>query len=207
MIHGRLECECSFKDSFLVKIYIVREFPFFMIVTITGKPGAGKSTVGRIIAERLRYKHYSMGDLQRSIAQERNITLEKLGKLEEESDEIDKEIEAKQEKLGKKEDNFVIDGRLSFHFISHSKKIFLDVSEEVGATRIMSDEREAEHYDSLEEAQTKISERIESEKKRYRTYYGIDHLDISQFDVVIDTTNLTIEEVVDHVLEVVQHGF
>ena len=44
-----------------------------MIITISGKAGSGKSTVGRIVAQELNYEHYSMGDLQRLYAKEKGI--------------------------------------------------------------------------------------------------------------------------------------
>jgi len=35
-----------------------------MIITIAGEGGSGKSTVARILAKKLDYKHYSTGDLR-----------------------------------------------------------------------------------------------------------------------------------------------
>ncbi|HII15831.1 MAG TPA: AAA family ATPase, partial [Nanoarchaeota archaeon] len=39
-----------------------------MQITIGGVPGAGKSTVAKLIAEKLGYKSYSMGAIRREIA-------------------------------------------------------------------------------------------------------------------------------------------
>ncbi|MBI2112124.1 AAA family ATPase, partial [Candidatus Woesearchaeota archaeon] len=83
-----------------------------MIITISGTAGSGKSTVGKLLAKKLKYKHYSMGDLQRQIAEQRGITLLELGKLEETDPSIDKELDQKQIQLGKTENKFIIDGRL-----------------------------------------------------------------------------------------------
>ena len=98
-----------------------------MIITISGKPGSGKSTIAKIIAKKLNLRYYSMGDIQRQIAKEKNITINELGKLEEKSDEIDKQIEEKQENLGKDEDNFILDSRLGYHYIPNSLKLFLQL--------------------------------------------------------------------------------
>ncbi len=49
-----------------------------MIITLMGTPGAGKSTLGRLLAQKLGYKQYSMGDLQRRIAQEHGWTINEL---------------------------------------------------------------------------------------------------------------------------------
>ena len=39
-----------------------------MIITITGLPGSGKTSVAKHLAKHLHIKHYSMGDLFRKIA-------------------------------------------------------------------------------------------------------------------------------------------
>ena len=38
-----------------------------MIITISGLPGSGKSTIGKMLAKKLGYKFYSMGDLRGKI--------------------------------------------------------------------------------------------------------------------------------------------
>ncbi|MFH1364907.1 MAG: AAA family ATPase, partial [Candidatus Aenigmatarchaeota archaeon] len=88
-----------------------------MIISICGISGSGKSTISKLLAERLGYKHYSIGEIRRKMAVDRGMTLAELNKLGEKEDFTDKEVDKFQEELGKKEDNFVIDGRTSFHFI------------------------------------------------------------------------------------------
>ena len=51
-----------------------------MIITISGTPGSGKSTVAKMIATKLGFKHYSTGDFMRQMAKERGISLEELSK-------------------------------------------------------------------------------------------------------------------------------
>lgn len=176
-----------------------------MIITISGLPGSGKSTLAKELAKLLKFKHYSMGDLQRSIAKEKGITITELGALEEKDSKIDNEIEAKQEKLGKTEDDFIIDGRLSFHFIPNSVKIFLTVTPEIGAERILKNRRDEEQAEDIEELKEKIQERIESEKKRFKEYYNINPYDESNYDFVLDTNNLTVEECLEQVKEFVEN--
>ncbi len=107
-----------------------------MIITISGTPGSGKSTVGKIIAERLKLNHYSTGDLMRTIAKDKGVSLEQLGKIADgDNGEIDRQLDDRQVSLDKNEDNFVIDGRLSFHFIPNSFKIFIDATIEERARR------------------------------------------------------------------------
>ena len=172
-----------------------------MIITISGTPGSGKSTVAKLIAKKLNYKHYSMGDLQRSIAEKRGMHLMELSKLEEADSSIDKEVDQTQANIGKKEDNFIIDGRISYHFIPHSVKVFLDVDLKEAAERIYKAKREEESFKDIKDAEKHIKRRIKSEKRRYKNYYNIDCYDKSNYDILLDTTNMSIEEVVDTLLK------
>ncbi|HBK33684.1 TPA: hypothetical protein DEP34_04180 [Candidatus Uhrbacteria bacterium] len=176
-----------------------------MIITITGFPGSGKSTVGRMIAKQLGWPFYSMGDLRGRMATERGMTIDELNVLGEQQDFTDKEADAYQKKLGETEDNFVVDGRLSWYFIPHAFKVYLTVNEDIGAERILEaskmHEREDEpKYRSVKDAKRFIHDRIQSDAKRYRQYYGVDLLNLSFFDLVLDTSNLSLEQVTTHIL-------
>ncbi len=172
-----------------------------MIITISGIAGSGKSTVAKLLAKRLGYKHYSIGDLMRKIAKERGISLLELSKLAETDKCIDEELDKKQIELGKTEDNFVIDSRLGFHFIPKSIKVFLEVDISEAAKRILKEKREHETYKDVKESIEQIKRRMESEDKRYRKYYNVDYRKRENYDIIIDTTSLTPEEVVDEILK------
>lgn len=171
-----------------------------MIITLGGKAGSGKSTVAKLLAKKLDYKHYSMGDLQREIAKERNISIFKLGELEEKDPSIDKEVDNKQRKLGESQDNFVIDSRLGFHFIPKAKKIFLDANFEVRAIRILNDNARKEDNKNLEKAKENIKQREASEIARYKKYYNLNPYNKKNFDSIIDTSNSNPEEIVNNIL-------
>src|SRR3989338_5787602 len=171
-----------------------------MIITISGKAGSGKSTVAKELAKRLHLKHYSIGDLMRQMAKERNISLLELGKIAEKDKSIDKELDERQMKL-RTEDDFVIDGRLTAYFIPNADvKIFLECEDRVRAERILKDERKDEKNRDINEVISKIREREASERKRYKQYYGIDYYDEEMYNLVIDTTNLSVKEVVGRIM-------
>ncbi|MBI4280635.1 cytidylate kinase family protein [Candidatus Uhrbacteria bacterium] len=173
-----------------------------MIITLSGLPGSGKSTVGRRLAERLGYRFYSMGDLRGKMALERHLTIDELNVLGEKEEWTDREVDEYQEKLGKTEDNLVIDGRLSFHFIPPSFKIFLTVDPRVGAERIFARQRPDEKTaSSIEELQKQLQERVASDEARYGRWYGLNFRHPKNFDLVIDSTNLAPEEVVNRILK------
>ncbi len=175
-----------------------------MRVIIAGSAGSGKSTVAKLLAKKLGYKHYSMGDFQREIAEEKGISLLELGKLEERDRSLDEEVDQRQIRLGREEDNFVIDSRLGFHFIPDSIKIFLDADFEERAKRILSDKIRKEHNVDLENTKEHMKVRKASEKKRYKEYYDIDPYDKSNYDLIVDATSITPEEVVEKIIEFVE---
>ncbi len=171
-----------------------------MKITISGNAGSGKSTVAKMIAKKLEYKHYSVGDLMREIATARGVSMVEISNIAESDKSIDEELDAKQKTLGKKEDNFVIDSRLGFYFIPDSFKIFLAVDVKESAKRIFEDSRGEEKFGSIEEGVELLQKRMDSEKIRYKEYYGIDFPNPEDFDLMIDTTELPVKEVVEKIL-------
>lgn len=177
------------------------------IITINGLPGSGKSSTANKVAEKLDYKRFSTGDFMRNIALSINISLMELSKIaEQDNGEIDKKIDDENRKL--KEDNkFVIDSRLAFHFIPESFKVFLDLPLEISKERIMNNlktnalRQESEKAENVDEVYRNITERLESEKKRYLQFYNIDYTNKNNFDLVIDTNKNNLEEVVDIIIK------
>ena len=55
----------------------------------------------------------------------------------------------------------------------------------------------SEGAQNSEDVYKKITERLASERKRYKELYGIDHTDKNNFDLVIDTNKNNLEQVVD----------
>lgn len=173
-----------------------------MIITISGNAGSGKSTVGKIISEKLGLKKYSTGDFMRQMAEERGITLLELSKLAEKDRKIDEELDNRQVDFGKTQDNFIIDARLGFYFIPNSIKIFLHCELNESARRIFNNKRSTEKNQSLENTKKNIETRQESERKRYKDYYNIDnYMDDKHYDLFVDTTRIPPEEVVRKIFE------
>lgn len=173
-----------------------------MKITIGGMPGSGKSVVGRFIAEQLGYGFYSIGSIRRGLAEKRGMTINDYNALDEDTD---KEVDDFQKKLGREEDNFVVEGRLSYHFIPDSLKIYFDCDLKVAAERIFKASRSTEGKGgSPEDIHERLKERIQSDCDRYERHYGLDCYDKGQFDYVIDTTGLSLDEVKSEVLEVVK---
>lgn len=175
-----------------------------MKVTISGTPGSGKSVVAKKLCKELNLEYYDLGKIRRQMAEDHNMSLEELNTIGETEEWTDKEPDERMKKIGQEKDNFIFVGRLAFHFIPDSKKIFLKCDLQVGAERVFTDSdpsRNSERYKSLSDYVYKLKKRSESDLKRYQHYYGINPFDESNYDFVLDTTNLTIEEVLTKIKE------
>lgn len=178
-----------------------------MIISLCGDAGSGKSTIAKKLAEHLGWPNYYIGEIRRLKAKSLGMTLAEYNKIGEKNPNTDLEVDRFQEKLGKEQDNFIIQGRTSWHFIPSSIKIYLQVDERVGAERILNDlkinnqRNEDGKLETVEDVLASQKRRVDSDKLRYQQYYGIDAYDRKNFDLVIDTTNLTEEEVFDRLCQ------
>jgi len=179
-----------------------------MIITIAGNEGSGKSTVAKLISNKMGYKHYSIGDLRRKMAKEKGMTLEEYNKLGEREEFTDKDVDEYQKKLGETEDNLVVEGRVSFHFIPHSIKVFIKADLDERARRIYKDDHEnrqheghKDHFKSLEGVKNWLVQREKTDTFRYKKYYNLNHLDPKHFDFVVDSTHIPAEKVAEKIME------
>lgn len=163
------------------------------IITLGGLPGSGKSTVKRILAEKLGYATFSTGDFVRNMAFERNLTLEEFNELVKHDKTLDLLIDERLERIEASEDCYIIDSHLAFHFVPSAFSVFLAISPEQSAERIFKDAHSPTRIKSgdvmltLEEAYTRTQKRIQNHLERYAKHYGINPYDEAQYKLVIDT--------------------
>ncbi|NCB20956.1 MAG: hypothetical protein EOM88_03505 [Clostridia bacterium] len=171
-----------------------------MIISLSGAGGAGKSTMAKKLANVLGWPHYYMGGLRREAAAKKGITLAEYNKLGEMNPLTDQEVDLFQQELGEKKDNFIIEGRTSWHFIPHSLKIYLEVSKEEGAKRIFkhlqqeNNRNEDVELSSVLAVKNSMTRRLESDNLRYKKYYGIDVNNPANYDLYLDTSDLNENE-------------
>ena len=172
------------------------------IISLTGDLGSGKSTVSGILKERLNYDYIYTGKIQREIADRYGMTTLELNQYAETHPEIDKEIDATFKSLNDSH-NLIVDSRLAWFFIPKSFKVYIKVDVEVAAKRIFNDisRKSEKKYASLNEAVHNIIARKESENKRYIELYGADCSEMSNFDLVIDSSQLSPEDVADEIIQ------
>ena len=172
-----------------------------MIITITGDLGSGKSTVARTLAERLGYGFFSTGDAFRQLGAQRGLSVMELSELAKTDRSIDDYLDGILRNFDG--GNYVIDARMAWHFIEGSFKIYLQTDVATAAGRIMRAGRKSEQYASQEEAAASISLRKAMEEERYRRLYGVALNDPHNFDLVLDTADLSPEDTVERILRAV----
>jgi len=175
-----------------------------VVIAISGLPGAGSSTISKLLAERLGLKYFSPGEYFKSHSSEdseskRALDVFQSGKGKEKA--FHESIDEMQRRLAL-EGDIVVCGKLSIWVLKDiaDYKIWLDCSLEERARRTA--ERDGL---SIEEAKRILKERERLEVEEWKKDYGIDYREQKKMaDIVIDTTNLDKEEVFKRIIEFIK---
>jgi predicted cytidylate kinase len=169
-----------------------------VLVTVSGLPGSGTSTVATRIAQQLGVEHLDGGTVFRTIAAERGLALQELSRLAEVDDRIDRALDDRLLERAAKGD-LVLESRLAGWLVHNAgldaHRVWLACDEAERAARVGGRDGQA-----TQEAIAVNRAREASERLRYQQYYGIDLTDLSIYDQVVDTTTTPPDEVVDAVL-------
>lgn len=163
------------------------------IITISGKPGSGKSSTADKVAELLGYTRYSSGDFVRAIVRKRHMSLAEFNEKAMTDHTIDEEIDEELRKL-RNEKDIIIDSRLGFYWIPESFKVYLDLDMDVATVRIFKDMVSNAKRGSTESAQNiadvhkLVQERLKNEQERFQSLYGVNPYSRRHFDLVINTS-------------------
>ena len=197
------------------------------IITISGEPASGKSTVVAALKEKYEKLGYkvkieSIGHSWRDATLEiynkirpevQNPTIdEKHADPEFESfrKEIDLELDRRVEKRGEEINSkirpnevFIFDSRLAWKNIPSSYAVRLTVDEIIAGNRVYEDpERGSEDkYPSREAAIRATALRKQEEIKRYKKRYQVDLSDPQNYDLIVDTSYSNIQELADIIIE------
>jgi len=174
-----------------------------MRITISGPPGSGKTTVAKLLAKKLGYPLISGGEVFRNKAKEMGMDLIEFSHYAESNPEVDYAIDDEIIRLAGRMEDVVIDSRLGGWMLYRKGipafKIYINASSEIRARRIQK--RDGGKYEKVLEA---MIARENSEKKRYGELYDIDFSDLSIYDMVIDSDELSPEEIVLKIMDVMQ---
>ncbi len=173
----------------------------FPKITITGDLGSGKSAVSRILQSELQFEVFSTGKVQREIAAKYGMSTLELNQYAKAHREIDDEIDDYSRALGLRDQSLIVDSRLAWHFIPHSFKVFLKVDPDIAAARIMGDSgRTSEAYPDQETCKAMVLQRKSLENSRFLELYGVDCGDLAQYDLVLDTSELSPDQVAHQIM-------
>lgn len=164
------------------------------IITISGKPGSGKSSTADRVAELLGYTRYSSGDMVRRILAKQQITLADYNARADTDHSLDEQIDEQLRAL-RNHNDIVVDSRLGFYWIPESFKVYLDLDIDVATARIFSDATSnagrtgtGEGSGGLANVAVQVRERVENEQHRFRALYHVDPYSPVHFDLIIDTS-------------------
>ncbi len=171
------------------------------IISLGGELASGKGTVSKILMEKLNFGIYRNGDYFRKLAKDMGMDVTTFNEYVMNHVEIDKQIENSASEYAKTHDNFIIDARLGWYAVPESFKVYLKVDIDVAAKRAFFDElrKGTEKFATIEEQKADMQKRYKIENERYWNVYGVRKEDESNYDIVIDTTKLTPEQVADKI--------
>jgi len=160
-------------------------------IAISGKPGTGKTTYAKHLAQVFGLRYVSSGELFRRIAQQRGLDVVELHKLAELDPSIDRDVDSMAIEEAKR-GGVVVEGHLAVWLLRDvaDVKIVLTAPLEVRVRRVAGREGK-----TFEEALQEIRVREESNKARALKYYGVDIDDLSVADIVVNTAALDVEGV------------
>ena len=99
--------------------------------------------------------------------------------------------------------NLLLMHDFGWYAVPESFKVYLTVDIDEAARRAFYDveRKTTEKFASIEEQKQDIQRRYLMENERYFNLYGVHKDDLSNYDLVIDTTKMTAEEVKQKILE------
>lgn len=178
-----------------------------MNITITGNLGSGKSSIGKILKEK-GYEIVSTGNIFRELAKQKGLSVEEFNKQVNEATKngdrsVDQMIDDTTARIGREKDHIVFDSRLAWNFAPDSFKVFVITDIDEAARRVFHDSQRAdsESYESLEACKKALIHRQEMETVRYKEIYHIDYYDMSNYNLVIESTNAAPAELAEEILK------
>ncbi|MSR82934.1 MAG: cytidylate kinase [Candidatus Latescibacteria bacterium] len=173
------------------------------IITVSGLPGSGTSTTCKLLQEKLGWPYVNAGDFFRLLATDQGISLAEMGRRAEADGHVDRQLDERMVQFARQEKELILEGRLTGWMATRqglpALKVWCQAPLEVRAGRVGQREGQA-----AEEAMRDIGARERSEHQRYHRHHQIDLDDLTIYDLVLDTAELSPEQVVARILETLE---
>ena len=170
------------------------------IIAVAGAPGTGTTTLCKLLSDRTGLPHVYAGQIFRQLAAERAMDVTTFNRYAEEHPDIDIELDRRMIEVARK-GACVLEGRMVAWQLQKAQvhdalRVLLEAPEEVRAARVAKREGVPDFHKVLMDNR----HREASEAKRYREFYGFDPNDPRQYDLVIDSSAATPDEIAQRVL-------
>ena len=164
-------------------------------IAISGMSGCGNTTISRIAADRLGLQFINF--TFRSLAEDKGLSLTDVLDLAAEDDAWDKEVDSRQVQLARESGGCVLGSRLAIRMLEEADlKVYLRAKAETRAARIVKREG-----GDLEAVAAFTAERDRQDNSRYIRIYNIDNYNYQFANLIIDTDNVTPDEIVNMIIE------
>ena len=167
------------------------------IICISGDAASGKTTAARQVLARLPgWRIVSTGGRFREYCALHNIDPQEISHL---GDSFHRAADEHMFQALATESNLIAEARLVGYLareLPDALRVFCDCPLEVRAARSI----EREPGFSLEKALARIADRDQADTQNFRQLYGIDYHNRAYYDLIVDTSVLTPEEVADAIL-------
>lgn len=176
-------------------------------IVLSGPPAVGKTTAAHILSERLGLPVVGGGDILKEMAQDRGYKVNaadwwdtdegiRFLKEREANSDFDKEADRRLA-LKIHGGNVIITSYTAPWIARDGFKVWLSGTDKNRAKRMSARDNE-----SVEKCAKVIEIRDKENAKHYKSLYNIDFdIDTKPFDLVIDTNNITAEEVADIIIK------
>ncbi len=165
-------------------------------ITLSGELGSGKSTVANYLISKMPFRIVSAGLLFRQLAAKHGMSAKEFNEFIESDPKYDHYVDDTMAELGRTDDKIIFDSRMAWHFVPRSFKIYLYVDVDTATERIFNDKgRVSESYSDKETARQEIIDRRKSELLRYQNFYHCNLDDYSNYDLIVDTSHASRDEV------------
>ena len=165
-------------------------------ITLSGELGSGKSTVANYLISKMPFRIVSAGLLFRQLAAKHGMSAKEFNQFIENDPKYDHYVDDTMAELGRTDEKIIFDSRMAWHFVPSSFKIYLYVDVDTATERIFNDVgRVSESYSDKATARKEIVERRQSEILRYQNFYHCNLDDYSNYDLIVDTSHASRDEV------------